>query len=454
MFPQTNEPRVYHTPSGPGVAAAGKQVVRWEIHVAHRHGRRALAGVIGATMLALAGLLAATVPAQAAQTPPPLPAPSSNVTVVASGLENPRGLKFGPDGYLYVAEGGHGGTASTVGQCEQVPGGTASPGPYTGSTTGSRISRIAPDGTRTTAVDNIPSSQTNAATGGLTSGVTDMDWIGGTLYGLMAGSGCSHGVASIPNGVIKANSDGTWSLIADLSAFQMSHPVAHPEADDFEPDGSWYSMIAVNGDLYALEPNHGEVDKITTSGQISRMVDISASQGHQVPTSMVFHDGNFYIGNLFHFPIQPGSSRIFKVTPDGQVSIFATGLTTVLGVAFDSQGRLYATEMSTAPGMPTPGTGKVVRLGSGGQWETIASGLTFPTAMTFGPDGQLYLSHIGLGLPAGMGQIVRVALPGTTPPGMPTTGNAPGWPPALLLLGLLLALSGGWVYRASARKAG
>jgi hypothetical protein len=53
-----------------------------------------------------------------------------------------------------------------------------------------------------------------------------------------------------------------------------------------------------------------------------------------------------------------------------------------------------------------------------------------------------------------MGQIVRVALPGSTPPGMPTTGNAPGWPPVLLILGLLLALSGGWLYRASARKAG
>jgi 3-deoxy-D-arabino-heptulosonate 7-phosphate (DAHP) synthase len=38
-------------------------------------------------------------------------------TVVATGLEGPRGLKFGQDGDLYIAEAGLGGTNSTAGIC-------------------------------------------------------------------------------------------------------------------------------------------------------------------------------------------------------------------------------------------------------------------------------------------------------------------------------------------------
>ena len=332
------------------------------------------------------------------------------VSVFANELNNPRGLKFGPGGYLYVAEGGVGGSYSTVGQCDQVP---APIGPYTGSGTGSRISRISSHGQRTTVVDNLPSSTTTAQTGSFVSGVGDIAFIGHTLYAVLAGAGCSHGVPDMPNGVLRIEENGRAAIIANLSAFQQANPVANPNPGDFEPDGTWYSLVNLGDALYALEPNHGELDQITRGGHVSRVIDISASQGHVVPTALVVHDGDFYVGTLTEFPATP-VAKIYKITPNGEISVFAQGLTTVLGLEFRGN-RLYVLETSapvTSPGPPVlPGTGRVVRVTASGALEPVVTGLTFPTAMTLGPDGDLFISNFGFGFPPGSGQIVRAHFP-------------------------------------------
>ena len=75
--------------------------------------------------------------------PPPAAMINRIMEVLFTGLNNPRGLEFGPDGNLYVAEGGTGGVNSTEGICEQV---VFPVGPYLGSPTGSGVSMITPSG--------------------------------------------------------------------------------------------------------------------------------------------------------------------------------------------------------------------------------------------------------------------------------------------------------------------
>jgi hypothetical protein len=336
----------------------------------------------------------------------------ASVSVFATGLNNPRGLKFGPDGYLYVAEGGPAvNDLSTIGECEQV---LPPVGPYTGGYN-SRISKISPDGTQLTVVaDNLPSSQTSPDLGNLVSGVADIAFIGDTLYGIEAGAGCSHGLAGTDNTVFRVNPDGTTTTIANLSAFQKANPVANPEEDDFEPDGTWYNMVSLGSTLYAIEPNHGELVRILVNGKIMRVIDISASLGHVVPSALTFHEGAFYVGNLGTFPVVPGTTEILKINNGGKIKSISSGLTTVVGIDFDAQGRMYALESVTFPGFPGPdaaGSGKVVRVNDDGSLTTIASGLVFPTAMTFGPDGALYVSDFGFGVPVlNIGQIVRIVI--------------------------------------------
>jgi hypothetical protein len=281
-------------------------------------------------------------------------------------------------------------------------------GPAKGSPTGGRISKISTAGTRTTVANELPSA-INAF--GDIVGVGDVAFVGNNLYALITGGGCSHGVPTFPNSVVRINPNGPLTRIANLSSWYAGNPVKAPAAGDFEPDGDWYSMISVGDNFYAVEANGGQLVRITTGGVISRVVDISASLGHIVPTSIVHYKGNFIVGNLHPFPIVPGSSNLYKITPQGQISVFAPGFTTILGIAVDKQDRLYVLENTVGPPFPTPGTGRIVRVDELGNRKVIVSNLSLPTGITIADDGKLYVSNVGFGPESiGGGQVLQIDL--------------------------------------------
>ncbi len=330
------------------------------------------------------------------------------VSVFASGFNNPRGLKFGPDCHLYVAEAGLGGTRNTSDICPDIQPSAIAGGPFLGSPTGGRISRVNAHGVRTTVTENLPTSISSQDGGVL--GVADVAFIGYKLYALLW-AGCSHGVTEVPNGIVRINFDGTHTVIADIGTWQVANPVdVANQGADFEPEGNPFKMISFGNDLYVIEANQGQLLKVTTGGAVTRVFDFSASYGHIVPTEIDSYHGNFYVGNLGAFPMVDGTQNIYKITPGGQIEIAATGFTAILGLVFDKIGRIYVLEMSTGNPFPTPGTGRIVRVNKNGSKDVIATGLNFATAMTMGPDENLYVSHWGFGAVAGGGEVLKVTL--------------------------------------------
>src|SRR5258707_1599446 len=117
--------------------------------------KSAIARILCATSLLLSGL------STWAQT----------VTPIASGLNGPRGLNFGPDGALYVAEAGTGGPNGPF-SCEQVP---PPVGPYHGGLTAT-VSRITGSGERTIVVSGLPSGISSLPSGD-TNGASDVAFL-------------------------------------------------------------------------------------------------------------------------------------------------------------------------------------------------------------------------------------------------------------------------------------
>ena len=139
--------------------------------------------------------------------------------------------------------------SSTVGVCTQV---VAPVGPYKGGTT-ARISKIE-DGKTTTVATGLASTVDQM---GDVIGIADVAFLGGDLFALVSGGGCSHGNPTLPNGVVRVNTkNGQWRYIDDLSLFVQEHPPAYNTYNDYEPDGVAYSMVAEKGELFVVEPNH------------------------------------------------------------------------------------------------------------------------------------------------------------------------------------------------------
>jgi hypothetical protein len=385
--------------------------------------RRSVLAVLLAFSVAFA--LGAAPRVARAQDASPVAGPLNTSVVVASGLVNPRGFTWGPDGAIYVAMAGNGGPNDAT---EQAPTSEIL-GPFKGGPSASVV-RIE-NGCPVTVAGGLPSTMTGT---GEVLGADDVAFLGGELYVGVDGGGPVHGNPDQPAGVYRVNDDGSTEVVADLSAWVRANPVANIPPD-LDPDAAGYALAAdeANGLLWVGDPNSGQILTVTPDGTVTRVADVSA--GHPVPTRMALApDGGIYVGTLTAVPFPDGAAKVMKVAPDGTVTDVWTGLTAVVAVAVGADGTLYALELSTSnlqePPFLVPGSGKVVRQTGPDTAEEVATGLMLPIAMAFGPDGGLYVASPAIGADNGEGVIMHLTgLDGTPAIGMPAPCPVPGATP-------------------------
>jgi hypothetical protein len=324
--------------------------------------------------------------------------------VVASGLLNPRGFTWGPDGNLYVAEAG----SPPAGF--QPPQGPPVPGAPPVVNMNGRISRIDADGKRTTIADGLP---VMVGPIGDTIGPAGVAFIGDTLYAIIS-AGAAHGHPDFPGGVYQVGMDGSVSLVADTDSFNVANPPAScahcgSAADELSNP---YDMLAIDGKLYITDGNKDVINVVDPAApedsRITRFADASAG-GHKVLTGLAQGpDGNLYVANLTPAPFRGGASMVRQISMDGEITELGAGYSAATGMAVGPDGTLYVAEIaSTIPQPPflVP-PGRIVAAGDQGP-TPVAAPLMFPTILRWGPDG-LYATNFGVGGNASNGSIVRV----------------------------------------------
>lgn len=341
------------------------------------------------------------------------------VTVLASGLNNPKHMTLGPGG-LYVAESGTGGSS-----CVTITGTS-----YCEGETGS-VALVNAFGTFPV-LSGLPSvDQSDEGVAGPAAVTLHCGKLAVLFQDTAVNPDGSTGVQGTGSDIFGKlllahpfRGSSGWSVRADLAAFAAAHPedpstLGGPPGSETTYDSDPFALIPYRGGYAIADGAANDVLWLSPGGSLTMLARLptvpipfagTTINAQAVPTSLaVGPDGALYIGTLPGFPALPGTAKIYRLVPGQAPTVAASGLTTVVDIAFDHEGRLLAVEYNTGGFLAPPTVpGALVRvdLSTGSATTLPVTGLFQPTGLAVGAGDTVFVTNHGN--TTGQGEVLKV----------------------------------------------
>lgn len=313
---------------------------------------------------------------------------SAQEGLAIADLGNPRGLALA-DGALLIAE-----------------------------QKGGRILSVAADGTVTTLADKLVSGEYTSAEGPTATGVNAVSKSGDTYFFTIGGS---LGTIAGSESVYTLKAGEAPKLLADLGAYEKQNNTGGDVKQDGQPDidSNPYDLVADGkGGAFVADAAVNAIFHVSDAGNIAVYAQFPDRENplvgtvggptfDQVPTGLVIGpDGALYVSTLTGFPFSSGAARVYRVADangdgdaadEGEVTVYAEGLSAATDLAFDADGSLLVTEFSTDFLKQAPG--RLVRVKDGAVTE-VAAPLISPTSVVVLPNGKIVVTQEFAGIVA------------------------------------------------------